>query len=145
MAKIKTFASGAPLTASDVNDYLNPEVPAGSTAVNHYAPATAPAAGFDASGVAAYRSGLVVVVDGNAVVSAGGKTLPQGPTLTPVCTLPHRPRKQQIQRVTSQLGDLEAVLSPTGLLSVRSLQTSMAFGAGNYISFDGLTYIAALS
>lgn len=77
MAKAKTFASGAVLTAADVNAYLNPDVPAGVTTQSLDWTALTLASGF--TGTAAYaRIGRQVFLRFSCTTSiaANGAALP---------------------------------------------------------------------
>lgn len=105
-------------------------------------PFTGTSPAFNIGGLRSHRSGPWVVLNGVALASAA-YTLAGGATGVGMGTVQHAPASQQIQRVTSQLGDLEVVVTGAGAVTARNLQASMTFGSGNYISFDGVTYRGA--
>ncbi|QIK82387.1 hypothetical protein [Sanguibacter sp. HDW7] len=99
--------------------------------------------GFSISSLRSARTGPLVTLRGTALAVSAGYTLASGAAGVALGTTPHPPAAQQIQRVTSQVGDLELVVTAAGVCTLRNLNASMTFASGNYVSIDGVTYVGA--
>lgn len=114
MAKLKTFADGEVLTASDVNTYLNPEVPAGATVYDTgWLPVSA-ASGFTSSSAAVRRVGMVLYARGTLTGTLTATTT------TLVATAPLAPAAQRWTTIGSSGGFVGwARWMPNGEISIR--------------------------
>lgn len=130
--------------SDELKEFMAALSPAGATAYDTgdvTITAASPVTPYGVAGVRSRRIGKDVKLRGNIIMSAA--TSLSGPGGVVVGTTPHPPAAQQIQRITSQIGDLEVIISAVGVVTVRQLQGTMSFASGNYISFDGVCYNAA--
>ncbi|QIK83116.1 hypothetical protein [Sanguibacter sp. HDW7] len=107
-------------------------------------PLTGSSPAFGIGSLRSAHTGPLVALRGVATIPTGQSyTLAAGVTGVALGKTPHPPSAQQIQRVTSQVGDLELVVALNGDCTLRNLNAPMSFTAGNYVSIDGVTYVPA--
>lgn len=139
MAKVKTFASGQPLAASDVNEILNPEVPTGATTVNGGGTIVGP--NIDLASSLVERRGEMVYLYG-AVTLKAALTLSNGGGFV-VGTVSPPPVATVHATAPTQSGPVELLIEGNGQMTIRNWSGgSMGWSAGAFIGLGMTTYRA---